>query len=79
MLWMNQGYEIGRKYGVPLEMFGLTEQTYLKAMYKYGGTVGSTHPAKLIQVPPNPSIPVTLETAVAAALAPHRSLTPANP
>jgi 3-hydroxyisobutyrate dehydrogenase len=46
---LNMGYEIGRKYGVPLEMFGLTEQTYLKAMYKYGGTVGSTSPAKLIQ------------------------------
>eukprot|EP00041_Stephanoeca_diplocostata_P019280 m.413230 g.413230 ORF g.413230 m.413230 type:complete len:390 (-) comp21264_c0_seq1:210-1379(-) len=45
----NLGYEMGRKFGVPLQAFGLMEQTYYKAMYKYGGTVGSTHPAKLLQ------------------------------
>lgn len=46
---LHLGYEIGRKFGVPLELFGLVQQTYLKAMYKYGGTAGSTHPARLIQ------------------------------
>eukprot|EP00040_Diaphanoeca_grandis_P043162 m.267175 g.267175 ORF g.267175 m.267175 type:complete len:375 (+) comp71579_c0_seq1:110-1234(+) len=46
---LNLGYEIGRKYNVPLHAFGLVEQTYTKAMYKYGGTVGSTSPIKLLQ------------------------------
>lgn len=46
---LNLGYEIARKFNVPLDAFGLVEQNYLRAMYKYGPTAGSTHPAKLIQ------------------------------
>lgn len=46
---LNLGYEIARQHGAPLELFGLVEQHYRKAMIRYGGHVGSTSPAKLNQ------------------------------
>lgn len=46
---LNLGYEIARKHQAPLELFGLVEQQYRKAMIRYGAKVGSTSPAKLNQ------------------------------
>ncbi|XP_064642555.1 2-hydroxy-3-oxopropionate reductase-like [Lineus longissimus] len=48
----NKDFSLGRQLAmeakVPLELMGLTEQIYLRAMYKYGEDVGSSMPAKLL-------------------------------
>ena len=46
---LNLGYELGRKFNVPIELLGHAEQIYNRARYKFGNEVGSTSPAKLLQ------------------------------
>jgi 3-hydroxyisobutyrate dehydrogenase len=44
---LNLGYEIARGSGVPLPIFSQVEQTYFRAMQKYGRTAGSSIPMKM--------------------------------
>lgn len=46
---LNLGYELARKFKVPLELHSLAEQIYNRARFRYGDNVGSTSPAKLIE------------------------------
>lgn len=45
----NLAYELGRKYGVPLEMGGLVEQILLRARRKYGDDAWSTQVVKMLE------------------------------
>ena len=45
----NLAYELGRQYGVPLEMGGLVEQILLRAKSKYGDDAWSTQVVKLLE------------------------------
>lgn len=46
---LNLGYQLGRKFNVPIQILGHAEQIYNRALYKLGDEVGSTSPAKLLQ------------------------------
>ena len=46
---LNLGYELGRKFNVPIELLGHAEQIYNRAHYNFGSEVGCTSPAKLLQ------------------------------
>lgn len=46
---LNLGYELARKFGVPLELYSLTEQIYNRARLKYGDEAGSSSPPKLLE------------------------------
>ena len=45
----NLAYELGRQYGVPLEMGGLVEQILLRARSRYGDDAWSTQVVKLLE------------------------------
>jgi 3-hydroxyisobutyrate dehydrogenase len=45
----NLAYELGRQFGVPLEMGGLIEQILLRAKSKYGDQAWSTQVVKLLE------------------------------
>jgi 3-hydroxyisobutyrate dehydrogenase len=42
-------YRLGREFGVPLELAGLTEQTFRRAQAQYGGAAWSTQVVKLLE------------------------------
>ena len=42
-------HELGREYGVPLELAGLVEQTFLRAREEYGGSAWSPMVVKLLE------------------------------
>ena len=46
---LNLGYELARKFKVPLELHAHAEQIYNRARVKFGDDVGSTSPAKLLE------------------------------
>jgi 3-hydroxyisobutyrate dehydrogenase len=39
----------GREFGVPLDLAGMTEQTFVKAKAAYGGGAQSTQVVKLLE------------------------------
>jgi 3-hydroxyisobutyrate dehydrogenase len=39
----------GREFGVPLDLAGMTEQTFVKAKAAYGGSAQSTQVVKLLE------------------------------
>lgn len=41
--------QLGREFGVPLELAGLTEQTFIRARSQYGGGAWSTQVVKLLE------------------------------
>ena len=58
---------LGAKFGVPLELAGLVEQTFLRARARYGGTAWSPMVVKLLEDALGtdlraPGFPETLET-----------------
>jgi 3-hydroxyisobutyrate dehydrogenase len=42
-------HELGREFGVPLELAGLVEQTFVRARQQYGGGAQSTQVVKLLE------------------------------
>ena len=42
-------HELGREFGVPLELAGLVEQTFIRARSQYGGSAWSTQVVKLLE------------------------------
>ena len=46
---LNLGYELARKFGVPTEIFSLSEQIYNRARLRFGGNEGSSSPPKLLE------------------------------
>jgi 3-hydroxyisobutyrate dehydrogenase len=42
-------YQLGREFGVPLDIAGLTEQTFRRAREQYGGSAQSTQVVKLLE------------------------------
>lgn len=46
---LNLGYELARKFQVPIELHSHIEQIYNRARQKYGNDVGSSSPPKLLE------------------------------
>ncbi|MEZ4867250.1 MAG: NAD(P)-dependent oxidoreductase [Caldilineaceae bacterium] len=46
---LNFAMQLGRDFGVPLELAGLTEQTFIRARQKYGGGAWSSQVVKLLE------------------------------
>ena len=46
---LNLGHQLAKQKDVPLEVMGLVEQIYRRAMFKYGPDAGSSHPPKLLE------------------------------
>ena len=46
---LNLGYELARKFQVPIELHSHVEQIYNRARQKYGNDVGSSSPPKLLE------------------------------
>lgn len=46
---LNLGYELARKFNVPIELHAHAEQMYNRARLKFGDEVGSTSPAKMLE------------------------------
>ena len=46
---LNLGYELSRKFGVPIETLGRSEQIYNRARLRYGDKAGSSSPPKLLE------------------------------
>ncbi|MCW5858808.1 MAG: hypothetical protein KIS63_10985, partial [Caldilineales bacterium] len=42
-------HELGREFGVPLELAGLVEQTFIRARAHYGGGAWSSQVVKLLE------------------------------
>ena len=42
-------HELGREFGVPLELAGLVEQTFIRAKSQYGGSAWSSQVVKLLE------------------------------
>ena len=55
---LDLGHQLAKEKDVPLEVMGLVEQIYRRAMFKYGADAGSSHPAKLLQDDLNLSLQV---------------------
>jgi 3-hydroxyisobutyrate dehydrogenase len=46
---LNFAMQLGRETGVPLELAGLTEQTFIRARQQYGGDAWSSQVVKLLE------------------------------
>ena len=46
---LNFAMQLGRDFGVPLELAGLTEQTFIRARSQYGGSAWSSQVVKLLE------------------------------
>lgn len=46
---LNFAMQLGRDFGVPLELAGLTEQTFIRARSQYGGVAWSSQVVKLLE------------------------------
>ena len=55
---LDLGHQLAKEKDVPLEVMGLVEQIYRRAMFKYGANAGSSHPAKLLQDDLNVSLQI---------------------
>ena len=46
---LNFALQLGRDFGVPLEVAGLVEQTFIRARAQYGGAAWSSQVVKLLE------------------------------
>ena len=55
---LNLGYELARKFQVPIELHAHAEQMYNRARVKLGDDVGSTSPARMLEEDLNESLQI---------------------
>lgn len=55
---LNLGYELARKFKVPIELHSHAEQMYNRARVKFGNDVGSTSPARMLEEDLNESLQI---------------------